>query len=182
MNSKLALLAILLIGIASISGNYNAWILIWSEYDGFDLNSLFSFLFYLFVKPIRSVQKAGDSFAWPTKVAMWPDSASNISLAAISKKKVSVHFQVQNNLFFYCVWERNAISYAFRFVFALVGQAKTIAIPPNAKDILLIAEINIFIASWSTVVTKVADEPGQYCFKFSGTTLNPKIETDNCDV
>lgn len=62
----------------------------------------------------------------------------------------------------------------------LVGQAKSVLIPPEAISIVIRCENNIFINSWSTIFSYNMAVAKTTCFEISGTTLSPKWENVEC--
>ncbi|KEI04900.1 hypothetical protein ADU90_03385 [Clostridium botulinum] len=60
------------------------------------------------------------------------------------------------------------------------GVTRIINIPSGATNITVKIEIAEFIGVWSTLLTKIYQTTGEYCFQTSGTTLSPSCKEVTC--
>jgi len=61
------------------------------------------------------------------------------------------------------------------------GTSSSIVIPHDATNISLKIKVKVFIGSWSTVITKIFEQPIKMCFEVYGTTLNAHVKEVTCE-
>jgi hypothetical protein len=55
---------------------------------------------------------------------------------------------------------------------AIVGQVRSLSIPPDATWVLVRAYVDVFINNWSVIFNDAINIPLIKCYRIGGTTLN----------